>query len=455
MKKTKRPTSHIIKLEKITDYSSPLTKTLNARLDSPAIKRMKTFSSLLKSFHLKNTVTTDVNGRKVTIDGKEVINFSSANYLGFDQHEEVIKAAISGLKNLGNHSGCSRIFSSHENIIRLEEETSKLVGSEASMICANVSHTHTGVIPALFSNEESEIFIDRYAHTSLHQASLIAVAKGATLTRVDISDLKETGRIISSSKKAHKTVLIDGLYSMQGNIPEIPKLQELCNLHDCILYVDDAHGLGIYGENGGGVVEHFNLSFENMILVGSYQKGLGAFGAFVAGPQALIDFLRVTSKSYIFSGTLQPQSVEGALKAIEISSSDEGRELRNLLWAKSKYIRSELANMGYKVISQFCDSPIISVEIGDDLKTIMAGRKIYDCGVYLNSVMYPAVPKNGGILRISLNSIHSAEDIEALLGAFNKLSADILTKKSIVTSPIKNLIAIGKSHIQGEDYNGL
>jgi 8-amino-7-oxononanoate synthase len=453
--KKELPTSHIIKLNRITKSSSPLANTINSRIDSPEIKRMKKFSSLLKSFHLKNTVTTDVTGRKVVIEGKEVVNFSSANYLGLDQHKDIIDAACGAIKSLGNHSGCSRIFSSHENIIRLEEETSKLVGSESTMICANVSHTHTGVIPPLFSNEESEIFIDRYAHTSLYQASLIAVAKGAKLTRVDISKLEQTKSKILASDKANKVLLIDGVYSMQGNIPDIPALQDICDNYNCILYIDDAHGLGIYGENGGGVVEHFGLNFDNMILVGSYQKGLGAFGAFVSGPSSLIDLLRVTSKSYMFSGTLQPQSVEGALAAIEISKSDEGRELRSKLWAKSIYIRSELANIGYKVISQYSDSPIISVEIGDDLKTIMAGRKIFDCGVYLNSVMYPAVPKNHGILRISLNSIHSASEIETLLKAFKELAKDVLTEKSKVTSPLKSLFHIGKSHIQGENYRGL
>jgi 7-keto-8-aminopelargonate synthetase-like enzyme len=454
MDKSKLPTSHIITLDKIKG-DSPLIRTINSRLESTEIKRMKKFSSLLKSFHLKNTVTTDVDGRRVVIEGKEVVNFSSANYLGLDQHPKIIEAATDGINRLGNHSGCSRIFSSHENIIRLEEETSKLVGSESTMICANVSHTHTGVIPPLFSNENSEIFIDRYAHTSLYQASLIAVAKGATLTRVDISKIDQTRYKILSSEKSNKVLLIDGVYSMQGNIPDIPALQEICDQNNCILYIDDAHGLGIYGENGGGVVEHFNLNFENMILVGSYQKGLGAFGAFVSGPSSLIDFLRVTSKSYMFSGTLQPQSVEGALAAIEISKADEGRELRSLLHAKSKYIRNELASIGYKVISQFGDSPIISVEIGDDLKTVMAGRKIFDCGVYLNSVMFPAVPRNQGILRISLNSIHTAEEIEILIDAFKELAKDLKKDTSKIKAPLKSLYQIAKSHVQGDSYRGL
>ncbi|MBP9681897.1 MAG: pyridoxal phosphate-dependent aminotransferase family protein [Bacteriovorax sp.] len=435
-----------IALKKVKSESS-LAKLLNEKIKTSEMKRIKRFSSLLEAFHLKNTITTDVSGRFIVLNDKQVRNFSSANYLGFDQHPKVIEAAIEGLKRMGNHSGCSRLFSSHSNIIKLEEEVAKLVGAQSSLICANVSQTHAGAIPALFTGEDCEILVDRYAHTSLFQASLVAKAKGSTMTRVNVDDLKELKTKLKRSVKGTKVLLVDGLYSMQGNIPDIISIQKLCDETNTILYIDDAHGVGIYGENGGGVAELLNLKFDNMILVGSLQKGLGAFGAFIAGSETLIDLLRVTSKTYIFSGTLQPQAVDGALAAIEISRSEEGKQLRSDLYKKSQLIRNELSALRYKVLDAKGNSPIISVEMGSDLRTLMAGKTIFDNGIYLNSVVYPAVPKNNGILRISLNSVHSDEDIKSLLDAFKMLRTELDNNFNSLTENFSYFLRIARSKL--------
>lgn len=403
--------------------SGPLSTLVNRHLKSREARRAKLWSELLDGFHLKNTVTTSVEGRRAVIDGKEVINFSSANYLGLEQHPHIMKCAREALGEWGNHSGCSRIFSTHENLLRLESQLASLVGAEAAMVYPNTSSTHVGVIPTLFSSHEAVLFLDRYAHTSMYQASQMAVAKGARLERVDVRDLVEVHAKLRQYSHRVKALLIDGVYSMQGTIPDLEALQEICRQEGTILYIDDAHGIGIYGENGGGVVEEKRLSFESMILTGGLQKGLGAYGGFVAGSQALIDYLRVTSKSYIFSGTLQPQAVEGALAAIEICRSDEGKELRARLRSISRRVRGELLSMGYCLHDggEQGDSPIVSVLVGPELKTIMAGRKLFDEGVYINSVLYPATPKGEGLLRISLNAIHSDDEITSLLRAFASL----------------------------------
>lgn len=429
---------------------SPLSSRLAVMLRTSELKRMKQFSGLLEAFHLKNTITTDVSGRNVIINGREVKNFSSANYLGLDQHPEVISAAIKGLQKLGNHSGCSRIFSSHENIVELEEEISNLVGSEKTLICANVSQTHIGAIPALFSGEACEIFIDKYAHTSMYQASLVAKAKGTQLTRVNVDSLIDLRRMLTATKREVKVLLIDGLYSMQGNIPDIRAIYKLCEETNTILYIDDAHGMGIYGENGGGVAELLDLKFDNMILVGSLQKGLAAFGGFITGSRTLIDILRVSSKAYIFSGTLQPQAVEAALAAIKISRSDEGRTLRSELYRKSKQIRTRLSELKFQVLDAEGNSPIIAVEMGSDLRTLMAGKALFDSGVYLNSVMYPAVPKDKGILRISLSSIHTEEDIQALLSAFTELRDSLNNHPNKLIENFSYFLRIARSKLLGD-----
>lgn len=411
--------SHEVRLEPLNG-NSPLASHLNQLLKSPEIRRARTFAELLDGFHLKNTVTSAVEGRKAIIDGRSVVNFGSANYLGLEMHPDVLKAAREALTEWGNHSGCSRIFSSQTNILELERELADLTRSEAALVFPNTSSTHQGIVPVLFGSPDTIIFLDRYAHTSMHQAALIAVAKGARIVRVDIRDLTETAKRIASQAAKTKVVMIDGVYSMQGTVPDLKGLQQTCDSTGAMLYIDDAHGIAVYGENGGGVVELFGLSYDNMILTGGLQKGLGAYGGFAAGSRSLIDYLRVSARSYIFSGTLQPQAVDGSLAAIRICKSDEGKKLRKRLHEISRDIRQRLQEMNYVVVDG--DSPIVSVLIGPELRTLMAGRHVFDSGVYVNSVLYPATPKNEGLLRISLNAIHTDEEVELLIKAFKELT---------------------------------
>jgi len=399
--------------------SGTLAAHLNRVLKAPEIRRARALARLLEGFHLKDTTTSEVNGRRTVIEGRSTINFGSANYLGLEQHPEVLSAAREALSLWGNHSGCSRIFSSHENLIELEMSLAALVGSENAIVYANTSSAHVGTIPALFSRPKTVLFLDRYAHMSMHHAAWIAVAKGARIVRVDIRDLGETARRIQAEPGSLKVVLVDGVYSMQGTVPELNSLQAVCDRCDAILYIDDAHGIAVLGESGGGVAEHFRLSFENMILVGGLQKGLGAYGGFVAGSKCLIDILRVSSRTYVFSGTMQPQAVEGSLASIRVCRSDEGRRLRARLEAISSHVRRGLGEIGFAVESG--TSPIVSVLIGSELRTLLAGRKLFDAGAYVNSVLFPATPKGEGLLRISLSAIHTDEEIALLLKAFAEL----------------------------------
>lgn len=431
----------------------PLSQLIQSRMREDDFKRVKRLGFLLEHFHLKHTVTELVSGRKIVINGREVINFGSANYLGYDQHPEVIKASQEALAKLGAHAGCSRIFSSHFNIVALEQEISALVGSQATMIGHNISQIHAGVIPALFSSENSVLYVDRFAHTSIFQACLIAKAKGAEIVRVDVADLKETQQKIQSTKKERNCLFVDGVYSMQGHIPPLVQLSEMAKDENVILYVDDAHGVGVYGENGGGVREEFNLSFENLLLVGSLQKAFGTYGGFICGEREVIEFLRSTSKAYIFSGTLQPSAVEGARKAVELCQTPEGRVLRQRLKTVSSHVRVELRQLGFDV--PLGDSPIVPVGIGLDLTTLMTGRKMFDLGMYVNSVTFPAVPQGQGVLRISLTALHSDSDIAALLTAFAELNNYLKKHESQLKSFLHSGTEITLSKLLGKNYGGL
>lgn len=432
--------------------SSPLNGLLESISESSEVARVRRIKRFLSSFHLKNTVTQSVQGRKISLNNKRVINFGSANYLGFDMHPEVIDAAISGVRNWGTHSGCSRIFSTHENLLTLERQISDLVGAEDAMVGVNVAAIHAGVIPALFGDRAAVLFVDRLAHTSIYQACLIAQSKGAQIRSTEVSDLSALKDQLSRGRAAIKVLLIDGIYSMHGHTPDLQRIQAICNDTNTILYIDDAHGIGICGARGGGVAEEFKLDYENLLLVGSLQKGLACFGGFIAAKRPIIELLKTMSTTYIFSGTLQPPAVESAIRAIEICRSEEGGRLRSQLKRMSREFRAALIVLGFEVPDG--ESPIVPVYIGAEVNTLMAGRKMYDLGYYLNSVLFPAVPKGEGILRVSLTASHTQDDVDGLVLAFAELKR-YLHREEGMWGRLHQFREISKSLIQGDNYSGL
>lgn len=433
-----------------TPKSYPLGKLINNKFNESEFLRYRFLGTGLSSFHLKNVVMEKSQGREAEINGKRIINFGSANYLGLDKHERVIKASQQALELWGSHAGSSRIFFSQQNILDLEAELSLLLGAEKTLIGHNVSQIHQGVIPALFSGN-CDIFIDKYAHTSIYQASLIAKAKGANIITVDVSDLEKIYKLLNQSKKSVKAIMIDGVYSMQGHTPDLKKLSDICEKTNTVFYIDDAHGVGVFGERGGGVMEDSN--FNNQLVVGSLQKAFGTYGGFISGNRDVIEYLRIMSKSYVFSGTIQPSAVEGARAAVQIVTSEEGKKLRKRLFDISNLVRQKIEKLGFNIHP--ASSPIIAVEIGDDIKTLMAGRRMFDEGIYLNSVVYPAVSRGRGILRISMNSIHSDDDINKLVNAFSELKVYLKKHESKWKSYSHTIKEIIKANFQAADYRGL
>lgn len=433
--------------------STPLAKLLREKRAQPEFARYRYLANLFKSFHLKHTITSKVKGRQIEVNGKELLNFGSANYLGLEQDSRVRRASKKAIDLLGTHAGCSRVFSTQAPLLQLEEELSSLVGAESTMVGHSISQIHAGVIPALFSQKGAVLFVDKFAHTSMYQAALMAKAKGARILRVDVSDLAGLKKILRENYAKVGALLVDGVYSMQGHIPPLRELNAICLKYDLLLYIDDAHGVATMGENGGGVMEQANLTFENILLTGSLQKGLGSYGGFISGKKAMIDFLRVSSKAYVFSGTLQPAAVAGGREAVRITRSKEGRMKRARLRQLSVRVREALREMGFSV--PLGDSPIVPILIGGDMKTLMAGRKMFDAGIFLNSVLFPAVPLGQGILRISLNSVHSDEEIDHLLSACSELRGYLAKQKNPVKSAAHLIWEVGKSHWQKESYAGL
>jgi 7-keto-8-aminopelargonate synthetase-like enzyme len=220
-------------------------------------------------------------------------------------------------------------------------------------------------------------------------------------------------------------LLIDGVYSMHGHVLALKEIQDICRRYNTILYVDDAHGFGVYGENGGGVAEEHGLEYDNLIYVGSLLKGIGGNGGFVAGNREILETLRGISICFVFSDSVPPMSAAASLAALRLSQSDEGKARRKQLRLKSQFVRDQLNQAGFNVPQG--ESPIISVPIGDEEQTLAAGLFLLKYGVYVNTVVYPAVAKGSGILRISLNAKHSDGQVALLINALRRYAKLPLT----------------------------
>lgn len=432
---------------------NPLQKTVEKILETNKFKKYKFFNSIFSKFHLKNQISKSQNNRKIVIGEKELINFASFNYLGLDQDRRTIQAAIDAFKDYGLHSGSSRIFHSNKSIFELEMKISKLVKSEASLTCVNVSQIHQGAIPALFGNTETCIFIDKFAHTSIYQAAKIAKSDGAEIIIVNVADKEALVSKLKSSIRSQKVLMLDGIYSMHGHTPDFDFLQQECKKQNTSLYIDDAHGIGILGKQGGGIAERFNVNYDNALIIGSLHKALGICGGFIAGNKTVIDVLRLSASTYVFSGTLQPSAIAASSTAIDICMSPEGNMLRDRVNKYSKLVRSELESIGFELFP--ADSAIVSVILKDDLRTLVAGRRLFDMGIYVNSVLHPAVPKGQSCLRISICANHSIKEIDNLIQAFKELKKIQSKEFSPFKEKLSYMKQITSSFLKDENFNSL
>ncbi len=420
---------------------SPLSHLLHARQDGSEFSRRRAHASRYAPFHIKYSTVTEVEGRRLTILGQPLLNFASANYLGLDQHPEVLYAAKRAIDELGNQGGCQREVSSPRNLLELEANLARLLSAEAAVVGQSTAQIHAGALAALFGDEDSALFIESHAQPALREAALLAQAKGARLVNFDAQDIPGLRKILAREKFRRGALIVDGIFDLEGPSPDLRALGEAAAQNGLVLYVDDSHGVGVLGKKGGGAKEIYGLSFDNLLVVSSLEHALGSFGGFLAAKAPVIDFLRVMSSS--FSGNLQPASVEGALAAVRIASSEEGHRLRAQLAVNSARMRRQLQGLGFKVPHGV--SPVLPICMGRELKTLMAARKLFDLGVLGESVLPPLVPRKRAMIRISLTTLHGEDELERLALAFTDLREFLLKHENPLRQVAHLAFALGKS----------
>ncbi len=401
--------------------TSPMEKLGQALRQNTLVRIIERFGEEHADAHLKDLVIDEMGpGRQIVVGGSRVINFGSDSFLGLDRDPRVLDAIRRGLELWGTHNGASRAFASVRANVDAERKLAEWLGVESVLIYPSVMLANLGAIPGLVGRQDA-IALDEQAHSSMQEAAKIARANGAkvaTFRHNDPKALEQTLAALAPYRCA--LVCIDGVYSMSGKVPPMVELNEVARAFDAVLYIDDAHGTGVLGEDGRGTVLDALGSYDNTFVVGSLSKAFSCAGGFIGGPEPFQRLLKIRSSSYVFGGPVVPPYLEAIGTVIDILRSDEYDALRTRLDAHIERLSRGLAGLGLTVIGG--STPIVSVMIGDEADTLNAGKFLFDRGYYVQSVLFPAVPFHAGVLRVQCNANHEEEAIDGLLDAFRALA---------------------------------
>lgn len=377
------------------------------------IDRLKTLGLYRDMKRLAGHIDTTVS-----IDGKEVILLSSNNYLGLASHPKLKEAAASALTEYGTGACSSRLISGNMEIHEeLEKKTAKFKGCQSAIVFSTGYMANIGVITSL-AMEGDLILSDELNHASIIDGCRLSGAGIKVYPHKNVEKLKKIlsqGKA-SSSKDRYKRKLIitDGVFSMDGDITPLPKILDVAREKDALVIVDDAHATGVLGVNGKGTAEHFNLKDENLIQMGTFSKALGSMGGYITGPEIIIEYLRNTARSYIYSTALPPSVCASSIAAIDILGEEPW--IRKRLWENISRFRKGLINLGYNTMES--QTQIIPILIGDTNLTMEFAKAIFQKGVYAPGIRPPTIPEGKSRIRTSLMASHTDEQIDKVLAVF-------------------------------------
>jgi 8-amino-7-oxononanoate synthase len=355
---------------------------------------------------------------EVTIDGRRLVMVGSNNYLGLNHDPRVIGAAQAAMAKYGSACTGSRFLNGNTDLHdRLEVELAQLTGKPAALVFPTGYQTNLGVISALVGRTDT-VFVDKLDHASIIDGCQLSAGE---MIRFRHGDLDELEAKLKRTSARGRLVAVDGVFSMEGDIVDLPRLVEICERQEARLLVDDAHAIGVLGGTGGGTAEHFGLTDRVDLIVGTFSKAFASIGGFVAGDEHVIKYLKHHARSLIFSASMPPSACAAVLACIEILRAEPER--REQLWAHGRRMRDELKGLGFDVGA--AEAPIVPVIIGGDLQTFAFWRRLYDNGVFTNPVISPAVPEHSARIRTSYIATHTSEQLDFVLEVFQKVGKDM------------------------------
>lgn len=353
----------------------------------------------------------------MTIDGRRVISFCSNDYLGFANHPQLKQAAIDGIKRYGVGSGAAHLINGHSRAHhQLEEELAEFTGYPRALLFSTGYMANLGLCQALLDKNDY-VFEDRLNHASLIDAALLSGARLQRYLHNDIQSLHNKLEKVKS-RDVEKLVITDGVFSMDGDIAELPALAKRCRQSDCRLMIDDAHGFGVLGDQGRGSRHHFNLATDDIpVYMATLGKAMGSAGAFIAGSEELIETLIQRSRSYIYTTAMPPAIAEATRVALQLLQHEP--QHRQCLHDNIRYFRNCCQQLALPV--EHSETPIQPLILGDELGTLATSERLFESGFLVTAIRPPTVPQGTARLRITLSAAHHRDQIDQLLTTLKPL----------------------------------
>lgn len=356
---------------------------------------------------------------RVVIDGKEVITVSNNNYLGLAQDRRVIEAGQRAMEKFG--AGCtgSRFLNGTLTLHKiLERELSEFLRREDTIVMSTGFQANQGTIGCLLGRKDIA-FSDRENHASIYEGCAIAPGKTVRYRHNDMDHLEYCLKKYSDVEG--KLIITDSVFSMSGDIANLPMIVKLAKDHRAAVLVDEAHGLGVMGESGRGATYHYGLENEIDIYVGTFSKSLGSIGGFVSGNSKVMEFIRHKASAFIFTAALPPASVASVTAALDIMQREPERLEK--LRENTSYAKKGFFNMGFQVNNN--QVPIVPIQIGDEALTLFLNKLLFDDGIFASVAVSPVVPPHNAMIRTSYTAAHTREDLDLVLSSFNKLGTKL------------------------------
>jgi len=354
-------------------------------------------------------------GARVVIDGCEYLNFCSNDYLGLANHQEVRQAFKNGVDLYGVGSGAAHLVTGHCRAHhQLEEELAEFVGRPRALLFSTGYMANLGVVSALLGRRD-EVFEDRINHASLIDAALLS---RADLQRYRHADTDHLRQLLEQHPAENRMIVTDGVFSMDGDLAPLPELARVAQQQHAWLMVDDAHGLGVIGDTGGGSLEHYGLTGTDVpILVGTLGKGFGTFGAFVAGDEVLIETLIQQARSYIYTTALPAAVAEATRASLQLAQREDWR--RDRLQVLIKQFRHGARQLGLQMGES--QTPIQPWIVGETTLAVEISDKLKQRGILISAIRPPTVPQGTARLRITFSAAHEEADVDRLLAAIDEV----------------------------------
>ena len=360
-------------------------------------------------------------GNEVVVDGKKCIMVGSNNYLGLVDHPKVKEAAAEAARKYGTGCTGSRFLNGTLDLhLELEERLAKFVHKPSALVFSTGFQTNLGTISCLVGKNDA-IVIDRQDHACIVDGARLSYGKIYKFAHNDMADLDRVlNNVRNNSTRGGVLVVVDGVFSMEGDIIKLPELVEVCSKYGARVMVDDAHSIGVLGRTGAGTAEHFGLSDRVDLTMGTFSKSFAALGGFVAGDPQVIDWIKHNARALIFSASIPPSSAAAVLAALDIIESEPER--RENLWKNARRMQKEFRDLGFNI--GHTETPVIPIVVGGDLDCFAFWKALFDNGVFTNPVISPAVPPGQAMIRTSYTATHTDEQLDRVVEVIARIGRE-------------------------------